>query len=461
MEVVTAAPPDFVTAPVPQVPPRRRVMKRFVINVASLFSLNVANMLLPLLTVPYVVRIIGPERLGLLNFSQAFVTYFTLLINYGFDTNAVRTIAANRDDKALINRVFSEVVTGKALLWLLSTGLFAGISGFIPEFREHLLLHVCTYFGCLGVVLFPVWLYQAMEDLGRVAVFNTVIKLFVTLSVFVFIRQPDDYVYQNLSLSLSQVGVGVVAFAVAMRRFRITFAWPGLIEMVRRFREDSTLFFTSVVASLYAGSNVFLLGLFSTPYSVGIFSAGTRIIGITQAFVALALNQAFFPIVASAFGRGREIGLNLVRTAFFPVVLLMICTSMGLWVIAPYFIPLFYGEKFSEAILVMRVVSVLPITMAINNLLGAHTLLNLRMDRAFFRITAIGPFISLGLNALFIQRLGHLGVAFAWVLTEICMALALYACLRAHGVNVIKISYFQEAVALGQRRLAGLFNNTK
>lgn len=450
---VAAVSPEVVTTTAPAAPPRRGALKRFVINVASLFSLNVANMLLPLLTVPYVVRIIGPERLGLLNFSQAFVTYFTLLINFGFDTNAVRTIAAHRDDKALIERVFSEVMAGKALLWVLSTLIFAGISGFVPEFRQHWLLHVCTYFGCLGVVLFPVWLYQAMEDLGRVAVFNMAIKLVVTLSVFVFIRRADDYLYQNLSLSLAQVAVGAVAFVVAVRRFGVTFAWPGMARLRARFRHDSTLFFTSVVASLYAGSNVFLLGLFSTAYSVGIFAAGTRIVGITQAFVALALNQAFFPIVASAFGRGREAGLGMVRKVIFPVLLLMVFAAVGLWVIAPYFIPLFYGEKFGEAVRVMRIVALLPITMAFNNLLGAHVLLNLRMDRAFFRITALGPVISLTLNALLIQRLGHLGVACAWVLTEICMAFALYTYLRTQGVEVINVKYFRETVAVGKQQL--------
>ena len=458
---VAAVSPEVVTTTAPPPPPRRGVLKRFVVNVASLFSLNVANMLLPLLTVPYVVRIIGPERLGLLNFSQAFVTYFTLLINFGFDTNAVRTIAANRGDQALLDRVFSEVMTGKALLWGLSTVIFAGVSAFVPEFRAHWLLHVCTYFGCLGIVLFPVWLYQAMEDLGRVALFNSVIKVLVTLSVFVFIRQADDYLYQNLSLSIAQVVVGVVAFFIAVRRFGVKFSLPTVARMQARFRHDSTLFFTSVVATLYAGSNVFLLGLFSTVYSVGIFSAGTRIVGITQAFVALALNQAFFPIVAAAFGRGRDEGLNMVRKVIYPVSLLMVCAAIGLWVIAPYFIPVFYGEKFAEAILVMRVVAVLPITMALNNLMGAHVLLNLRMDRAFFRITALGPFISLTLNALLIQRLGHLGVAWAWVLTELCMCFALYAYLRTQGVELLKLRYLKEAIADGKQRLALLTNPSK
>ncbi|QMW04010.1 flippase [Spirosoma foliorum] len=435
----------------------KSTLKRFAVNVASLFSIHVANMLLPLLTVPYVVRIIGPERLGLLNFSQAFVAYFTLLINYGFDMAAVRTIAANRTNQDVTNRVFSEVVVGKALLWVLSTIIFGFISYFVPDFRAHLWLHICTYIGCLGIVFFPVWLYQAMENLGRVALFNMITKVLVMLTVFIFIRQPNDYIYQNLSLSLSQVALSFIAFFVAVKRFNITFAWPGLTNMLIRFRNDSTLFFTSVVATIYAGSNVFLLGIFSTPYNVGIFSAGTRIVGIAQAFVSLALNQAFFPIVASAFGESEEKGLTVVRTIFFPVIVLMMLISLGLWLIAPVFISLFYGAKFDDAVVVLRIVSLLPITLGLNNLFGVHTMLSLRMDKAFFRISAIGSIISLSLNALLIQRFGPAGVAASWVTTEAFVTFSFYAYLRYKGIQVVKLAYLQDAIAFSRNRLAVLF----
>ncbi len=177
-------------------------MKRFAVNVASLFSVQIANFLLPLLTVPYVVRIIGPDKLGLLNFSQAYVTYFSLLINYGFDMAAVRAIAANRQDQAATNRIFSQVLAGKALLWVVSTVIFTAVTLGSPEFRGHLLLHVCTYLVCIGTVLSPFWLYQAMEDLGRVAIFNLAVKLVFSLSVFLLIRHADDYLYQNLAISV-------------------------------------------------------------------------------------------------------------------------------------------------------------------------------------------------------------------------------------------------------------------
>lgn len=437
-------------------PLSKSVLKRFAINVASLFSVHVANMLLPLLTVPYVVRIIGPERLGLLNFSTAYVAYFTLLINYGFEMAAVRAIAADRTNKQLVNRVFSEVLTGKALLFGLSTVIFGCVSFYNPDFRAHLWLHVATYISCVGVVLFPIWLFQAMEDLSRVAIFNLLVKLLFTVSVFALIRQPDDYIYQNLSISAAQVLVSAVALVVATRRFKVTFILPTVPELKQRFSDDSTLFFSSVMITLYAGSATFLLGLFTTPYNVGIFSAGTRIETIARAFVGLALNQAFFPIVANAFGQSREQGLKVVGTTFFPLFILMIFVSAGLWLIAPVFITLFYGNKFQEAIQVLRIVSLLPITIGVSNLLGIHTMLNLRMDRAFFAITAIGSITGLLLNTLLIQRSGYVGAAYAWVAAELSITLSMYVYLRYKGIQIIKISHLKDAILFTKTRLTTL-----
>lgn len=433
-------------------------MKRFAVNVASLFSVQIANFLLPLLTVPYVVRIIGPDKLGLLNFSQAYVTYFSLLINYGFDMAAVRAIAANRADKAATNRIFSQVMAGKALLWVLSTIVFTIVTLTNSEFKGHLFLHVCTYLVCIGTVLSPFWLYQAMEDLGRVAIFNLAVKLIFSFSVLLFIRQADDYVYQNLAISVSQILISIVAIWVAIRRFDIQFAWPTAAELRTRFREDRTLFFSSVMITVYASSNVFLLGLLSLPYNVGIYSAGTRLESMTESFVGLALNQAFFPIVAQAFGQGQEQGLRMVRTTFFPLFILMALVSAGLWLVGPFALTLLYGAKFQGAASILRVVAFLPLIIGLSNLLGLHTMLNLRMDRAFFVVTVVGSVVGLGLNMLLIPRFAHLGAAYTLVLTELLITGSMYGYLRWKGIEVIKFSHLHEALAFAKSRALALRN---
>lgn len=433
-------------------------MKRFAVNVASLFSVQIANFLLPLLTVPYVVRIIGPEKLGLLNFSQAYVTYFSLLINYGFDMAAVRSIAANRDDKAATNRIVSQVLAGKTILWGLSTLIFVSLSLGLPEFRAHLWLHVCTYLVCIGTVLSPLWLYQAMEDLGRVSIFNLAVKLLFSMSVLLLIRKADDYIYQNLAISVAQILVSIVALWVALRRFGMHLRWPSWAELRGRFREDRTLFFSNVSITIYASSNTFILGLLSLPYNVGIYAAGTRLESMADSFVGLALNQAFFPIVAQAFGKGREQGLRMVKQVFFPLAALLVLVAIGLCLVGPLVLNILYGAKFQEAGSVLRVVSVLPLLIGLSSLLGLHTMLNLRLDRAFFWITAGGSVVGLGLNWLLIRPYAQLGAAYALVLTETYITVAMYLYLRWRGINLMQLSHLREGFAFAKARVQTLVN---
>jgi len=451
MSITTPA--DAVPAPTPVVSAGRR----FAINVASLCSVNVANMLLPLITVPYLVRIIGPDRLGLLNFSQAYVAYFTLLINYGFEIAAVRAIAAQRSNQEHTNQIFSQVMVGKGLLWAISTVAFGVITYTVPDFRAHAWLHICTYLSCVGTVLFPIWLYQAMEDLGRVAVFNFLVKLIFSVSIFALVRRADDYVYQNLSLSVAQVLISVIALRSAVKRFKITFAWPSRAHLTLRFRSDSTLFFSSVMITLYATSNVFLLGLLSTPRSVGIFSAGIRLESIARSFVSLALNQAFFPIAARAFGASAEEGLQLVQRVFVPLVAFLAAISLSLWLIAPIFISGFYGHEFVAAIPVLRTAALLTVTIGISNLLGFHVMLNLRMDKAFFTITSVGSVIGVGLNFLLIRSHAELGSTYAWVITETYITVAMYVYLRCRGIRIWRREAIAEGFQLGALELKRLF----
>lgn len=418
-------------------------------------------MLLPLLTVPYLVRIIGPERLGMLSFSQAYIAYFTLLINYGFEMSAVRAIAAHRSDRALVNRVFSEVLAGKTILWILSSILFTGLTVFVPEFRAHAWLHTATFISCLGYVLFPTWLYQAMEDLGRVAIFNLLVKLLFSASVLFFIKQPDDYIYQNLSLSVAQLAISVVALIAAFKRFGVSFTWPTTTQLRQRFRDDRTLFFSSLMITLYAGSTVFILGLIGSAYSVGIYSAGVRLESIARAFVGLALNQAFFPIAANAFGKSRDAGLAVIQAVFFPLLIFLAAITLALWVIAPVFIKVFYGPQFSEAIAILRIAAFLTVTIGISNLLGFHTMINLRMDRAFFIITSVGSVVGIVLTFLLVRIFDYRGATWAWVITEVYITGAMFIHLRRRGIQIADRRHFREGLELVRQQLHVLLQRRK
>ena len=119
---------------------------------------------------------------------------------------------------------------------------------------------------------------------------------------------------------------------------------------------------------------------------------------------------------------------------------------------------LLYGAKFQEAIAILRIVALLPLAIGLSGLLGIHTMLNLRMDRAFFTVTAIGSVLGLTLNVLLIRRFAHVGAAYALVITEVYITLAMYVYLRWKGIEVVKLSHLREAIAFTKSRVLALKN---
>jgi len=146
-------------------------------NYGALTIIQASNFLLPFLTLPFIVRTIGPERFGAINFSIAIVTYFILLINFGFDFTATRRVAQNRQDENLINSLFSQIFYSRVILFALSILLFSMLFVSMPQINQHPIVSIFIFTSCLANVFTPNWLFQGMQIIHKTAVFNFIAKL--------------------------------------------------------------------------------------------------------------------------------------------------------------------------------------------------------------------------------------------------------------------------------------------
>jgi O-antigen/teichoic acid export membrane protein len=411
-------------------------------NIFSLGLVQIANYVFPFITVPYVVRIIGPDKFGVINFATAFVAYFTLLINYGFDLSATRAIAANRDNLEERNRIFNEVIFAKCLLMALSAVAFAVSLYFIPQLREERAVAIFTFLICFSWVITPNWLYQGMQDLYRMAVFNLIIKVLFTAVILFVVQERSDYIWQPLAVSGAQIVVGLFSFFFAIRKYNITLQQAKLQRVLQLLWNERIIFFSMIVVNLYTTTNIVLLGLMQQPAQVGYYTAAWRLITIIQALISLPLSQALFPFIGTAFSQGREKGLEIVRQLLPVVSLVTLSATVVLWLIGPFVIMILFGEQFEASVAVFRILAFLPVIIGWSNLLGIQTMINLKMDKTFFRITSIGAITSILLNIVLVRRFGYIGSAWCWLLTEIFITVTMFVVLQKNGVRVFERSYF-------------------
>ncbi|MCB9247369.1 MAG: oligosaccharide flippase family protein [Ignavibacteriales bacterium] len=155
-------------------------------NFSSLTILQISQYLFPLITFPYLVRVLGPGGYGLVAFANAFVGYFTVLTDYGFNLSATKDISVYRDDKTKITEIFYSVLSVKLLLFLLSIFIIIPILLLFSKFNQNALIYFVSFLAVFGTTIFLVWLFQGLERMGYISWISIVIKILLGYFSFCF-----------------------------------------------------------------------------------------------------------------------------------------------------------------------------------------------------------------------------------------------------------------------------------
>jgi O-antigen/teichoic acid export membrane protein len=414
-----------------------REKKVVINNIFSLFSVQVANYVLPLISIPIIVRIIGPDKFGLINYASAIISYFIIIVNYGFDLTATRQVAQNKENKQYLQELFSIVLWSKILLFAVTLIAFLCCFAVFQVFREEWRIMLYSYIILISWVITPNWLYQGMQDLHRIAIFNIIIKLIFTVMVLLIIRQKSDYVYQPLTVSIAQFVVGYYSFRYAMRRYGIRIIKIPLKQILTVLKNERIVFLSSIVINVYTTTNTVILGSLAGTVQVGYYSAAMRFIQMAQSIITLPLSNSFFPYVGAAFGKSKEDGIAAARKIFPIVIIISLFAFLGMVTLGPWVLGIFYGAKFTPSIPIFVTLSITPLIIMISNVYGIQIMMNLKMDTPFFRITACGAIVSVVSNLLLVPLAGGLGSAFSLLITECFITITMGYFLLREGINLL------------------------
>ncbi|ALJ00982.1 flippase [Rufibacter tibetensis] len=411
-------------------------------NFFSLSLLQVANNVLPIISIPIIVRIIGPDKFGVINFASVVVSYFVLLTNYGFDLTATRAVALDKDNLEARSVIFNNVLFAKILLFLVSTALFWALLSFMPQLASEKKVAIYSFIIVFSFVLTPNWLYQGMQELHNIAIFNFVTKLLFTILVLFVVREREDYVWQPFFIGVAHILVGIGAFWWAVKRYKIKLYAVPLKKVLRHLWNEKVIFFSFVSINVYTYASTLVLGLVQSSEAVAFFSASWRLVIIMHTIVTIPLGMSLFPYIGESFGISREKGIERIKMTAPFIVYLTALMGAGVWLLAPYIVTIFYGEEFRPSITVLRILCFIPMVMGLSNLMGVQAMVNLKMDKPYTLIIAAGGVIGLGLNFWLAQSYSYIGAAWAWLLTETSIALLMWVYLYRSKTQVLGIRYF-------------------
>lgn len=317
-------------------------------NTGYLSVLEILKLIMPFIALPYIIRTVGGEKYGLIIFVQTIISYFSVFINFGLDISAVKDVAIFKKSKKQLSVLVSSVLSLKFLLWFISL-LFIGL-GFLlfPALRTNYILVIFSFLSCFADVLFPIWYFQGIEKMKYITLIRFTSILFYTVSIFIFIRTADDYVYVPLLQSLGALFSGFLSIYILLRVHSIRFRFVPLAHLKRYFIEAIPFFVSRLSLIINSGIAKIICGIFFTMESVAAFDLAQKI--ATTAMIPLQMvNQSIYPHLARTKDR------ILAKNGFFFITICSLLLSLFVYIIAPLAIRFFAGNELMEAVPLLRI----------------------------------------------------------------------------------------------------------
>ncbi len=390
---------------------RSKNVKTLLENFAYLSLLQVAGYVFPLLTYPYLAKVIGTEGFGKIAFASAVMIWLQTITDWGFNYTATRDVAVNRDNKEKISQIFSSVTWARVILMSISYIILVVCVLVIPMLREMWVVLLMTSLILPGQILFPEWLFQGIEKMKYITWLSLISKIFFTACVFVFIREKDDYILQPLFVSLGFMVSGLISLYFIMVRYGIRLKPFSRQDTIMAIKGSGDVFLNHLMPNLYNAFSVLLLGVWGGSVSNGIFDAGKKLVDVSNSFFAI-VSRTFYPFLS----RKIENHTFYVRIN----VILALGVSVILFLLAPFFIDLLFTSAFTDAVVVMRIMCIGIFLLTLSDIYGKNYLILIHKEKMLRNITFFCSILGFCISIPLVYYFDYIGAA---VTLTICRGL--------------------------------------
>jgi polysaccharide transporter, PST family len=394
-------------------------------NVISLGILQAFNYILPLFSVPYLLMKLGAEINGYLITSQTIVSYFALLIDYGFVLTASKRVALTKKREE-IQKIFSSVFICKGILTGFSFILLAVVCVFIGN-KALIYCILIGSFQIVGYLFNPIWLFQGTENADLLAKVNIVIRTIFYMLIFVIVQSPNDLYKAVLLLSVPHFIIGIICYIRAKKFFQIKIVRVSRSYVLTELKEGFYGFWVTVMNFSYTSSGILLLGFYSNQEVVGVY-------GTIEKLIRAGI-QVFNPIIHGLYPKVLNL-LSESKTKQFKIILcsgiiFSLIIGTGLLLFSPLISKLLLVKLSSEfSIDVLRILSIWFTLNTINVLIGVWVFFSHNKMQIYSKIYTLATLICILLHLIFIPLIGPIVVPINLVIGEIIITLCFYLFLK-------------------------------
>ncbi|MDD4972357.1 MAG: flippase [Paludibacter sp.] len=383
--------------------------------------LTVSNFLFPLLTFPYISRVLGVSNVGIYNWVGGIIQYFIIFSMMGIAIVGIREVAKHKGDSIELSKTFSSLLTLTLLTTVISLVILFALMAFVPKIAEY---KEMFYIGAANIFvnLFLVeWFFKGIENFKYITMRSIIVKSLYVISVFVFVRHHDDYITYYL-LTVSAVVLNALFNWIYSRKFvHFNFKSISLRPFIKPFL---ILGIYLLFNSMYSTFNVAYLGFVGGTKEVGFYTTATKLYGILLAFFS-AFTGVMLPRISALVAENdfeevnRLIGrsFDILYTFCFPIIIFFVA-------FAPQVISIIAGKGYEGSILPMRIVMPLMVIIGTEEILIIQLLMPMNKDKAIFINSVIGAIVGICFALILVRNYHSVGSSIVWVFSELSILIS-------------------------------------
>lgn len=377
--------------------------------------LTTANYIFPLLTYPYVSRVLGVSSIGACNFVDSIINYYILLSTLGIGTVGIREIAKVKNDRKALETTFSRIFSINTVTTTIAMAALILSILFVPRLRENIGL---MWIGALKLAsnyLLIEWLYKGLEEFRYITDRTIAVKCLYVAAVFLFVKSPQDTELYYLLLTL-MITVNAAINIVHSRKhtgFRFT-----LKQSLPLLKSIVILGVYALMTSMYTTFNVAYLGMTCGDTEVGYYVTSNKIYRIILSLFT-AVTGVMLPRLSSILAEKRYGEFRrLLKKSLVLLLVIFVPVAAALMVFAPQVIRIIAGQGYEGAIVPLRIISPLLVIIGIEQILITQGLMPMGKDKAVLINSAAGAIVGLALNIILVPEMGAAGSSIAWFAAE-------------------------------------------
>lgn len=392
-------------------------VKSIKVNAVLNIIYTISNIIFPLITFPYVSRILLADGMGKVSFFSSIATYATLFASLGISTYGIRAVAKVREDKKELTKVVYELLIITTISTLIVLFIFILLVFHIEKFRKEPLLVIINCLSILTACIGMNWLYSGLEQYEYITKRSIIIKFISLIFVFIFVRKKQDYILYAAIMAFSTIATYICNFYYSSRL--INWKKPNNLSLRRHFKPMLLLFASILAVSIYTNLDTVMLGLISDDKQVGLYTVAVKVkwllLNVINAISTVLLPRLSYYIKNSNF---KDYNLILKKSISI-IILISLPLSIFFIINAKESILLLGGRDYLDSVACMRIIMPILLISGFSNIAGNQVLIPMGKDMCFMIAVVIGAVVDFILNLLLMPKYGCVGAAISTLMAEI------------------------------------------